>query len=204
MWEYHWSVGIFILLGIIFLLWLFFGGKEYEYVGYSPFFLELPEVSPTQETTLISVEEEPIITIYDNTIPQVPLPEKPSRWKRQEACCRAIEEIFGQPFRRDVRDLPWLLNPETGAYLELDCYNENLGLAVEHNGEQHYKFPNYFNKSKEEWLEMVRRDQLKPELCDNNGVYLITIPYTVPFTQIKSEIRKQLGNFLEVRPHEIK
>ena len=227
--QRHWSFWILFLLGILFLLWLFFGGKQYEFVGLTPL---LPLQDDFQVEEVCSIErrinprlinrqitsqdlpdvitcldgdsferkdkhnqntEQPTFVIYDDDhIPNVPFPAKPSKWKRQEACCRGIEEIFGKPFRRDVRDVSWLYNPETGANLELDCYNEELGVAVEHNGEHHYKFPNHWNKTRDEWVAMVRRDKLKPDLCDQNGVYLVTIPYWVPFNKIKAEIRQQL------------
>ena len=230
--QHHWSFWIFCLFGVIFLFWLFFGGGNYEYVGWEPLGVEahhlgvvpdhlgvVPDqlgVSPIQDVgRYLSIEEDlleiitcpeeevgpkPPLVIYDDTtFPKVPLPEKPSRWKRQEACCRGVEEIFGLPFRRDVRDLDWLYNPETGSSLELDCYNDELKIAVEHNGEHHYKYPNHWNKTKEEWIEMVRRDKLKPEQCDKNGVYLITIPYWVPFHKIKDVIRQQLKPLIQAR-----
>lgn len=224
--QRHWSFWIFFLLGILFLLWLFFGGKQHEFVGLAPLMplqddilqieevcSDTPRINHYQHITSHDLpdvvtcvdndeprEEVPmhVLVVYDDdNIPDVPLPEKPSKWKRQEACCRAVEEIFGKSFRRDVRDLPWLYNPETGANLELDCYNDELGIAVEHNGEHHYKFPNHWNKTREEWVAMVRRDKLKPDLCDKNGVYLVTIPYWVPFNKIKGEIRKQLDPLIK-------
>jgi hypothetical protein len=214
--NYHWSFWILFLLGILFILWLFFSGGNHEFVGLSPLMplvdnLEVEEVCPIVTSyedppsidivTIGDVEEKKTWQIYDDDhVPDVPPPQNPSRWKRQEACCRAAEEIFGVPFRRDVRDIPWLYNPETGARLELDCYNEELGVAIEHNGEHHYKFPNRFNKNKEEWIAMLRRDKLKPELCDKNGVYLVTIPYWVPFNKIKGEIRHQLEPLLKLVP----
>ena len=206
----HWLFWIIFLLGILFLLWLFFGGKQQEFVGLSPLLpgqedivtdgLLVEEVCSNEFHTRQDVPHEDTVVkinniafnFNDDHVPEVPPPKKPSRWKRQEACCRAVEEIFGKPFRRDVRDLPWLYNPETGANLELDCYNEELGIAVEHNGEHHYKFPNRWNKTREEWIAMVRRDKLKPEQCDRNGVYLVTVPYWVPYDKIKAEIRRQL------------
>ena len=227
--QHHWSFWILFLLGILFLLWLFFGGKQHEFVGLAPLLslqddiLQVEEVCSNEPrldhrlidrrvtvhdlpdvVTCIDNEEKkeptPTFIVYDDDhIPNVPLPNKPSKWKRQEACCRAVEEIFGKPFRRDVRNLPWLYNPETGANLELDCYNDELGIAVEHNGEHHYKFPNHWNKTREEWVAMVRRDKLKPDLCDQNGVYLITVPYWVPFNKIKNEIRHQLEPLIKPR-----
>ena len=234
MWQfvpyYHWSVWIFILIGILFFFWLFFrSDHEHEYVGLEPilpyFYRERPGLEAGEEETEVELEtqeltdtdicftlprltdvptscefhdttkithRESLILFEEGEGPQVPPPSNPSRWKRQERCCRSIEELIGQPFERDVRTIPWLYNPETGARLELDCYNKDLGIAIEHNGEHHYKYPNRWNKDYDDWLAMVRRDRLKPDLCDQNGVYLITIPYSIPYNEIKTEIKKQL------------
>lgn len=228
--NYHWSFWIMVLLGILFLLWIFFGGGNHEFVGFAPLLPlstedllipeelstsdieevcsfdlrreqeDLPEVITCPDETAIA----PIVIIYDDEdAPTVPTPRNPSRWKRQEASCRSIEQILGKPFRRDVRDLPWLVNPETGANLEIDCYNDELKIGLEYNGEHHYKFPNRWNKTREEWMAMVRRDKLKPALCDNNGVYLVTIPYWVKPDQVKGEIRRQLEPLVKMRNSQV-
>jgi len=106
--------------------------------------------------------------------------------KGEDICRRVMEEIYGVPFKKARPD--FLKNPETGYNLELDCYNEELGLAVEYNGEQHYRYPNRFNKDFSEFIKQVRRDQFKVEMCDLNGVYLITVPYNVPHDKIRDYI----------------
>lgn len=165
---------ILILLGILIIFWYFFSGGNHEFIGPRPLFDEEIEVCTVDEE-----EEE----------------EKP-RWKRQEECCRAIEKILGKKFRRNIRP-DFLKNPETGANLELDCYNPELKVAVEHNGIQHYQYPNPFHKSPEEWEKQIRRDEFKIRVCDENKIYLITIPYTVPFEKIKEEIERQLVPLFE-------
>lgn len=105
--------------------------------------------------------------------------------KKEELCRQAIEEIYGKPFPT-VRP-EWLINPETGCALELDCYNEELKLAVEFNGKQHYCFP-AFGMTKDQFIQQVRRDTYKINKCDEQGIYLITVPYTVPEYLIKDYI----------------
>ncbi len=84
-----------------------------------------------------------------------------------ERICRTyFEEIFKVPFP-NTKGLKWLKN-ERGNYLELDGYNRTLKLAFEHQGEQHYDGESYFDKAK--------YDEIKSELCKNNGVILIHIP----------------------------
>lgn len=203
LWSQHWFFWIGVLLLILFVLWLLFGGGDYEFVGIAPL---MEKIAPLPQevcvvddpTTAVDEARNFNFVVYsDDEIPNVPPPTNPSKWKRQEECCRRIEEIFGLPFQRDYRP-SFLRNPETGGILELDCYNQDLGVALEHNGKQHYSFPNKFHKSKDEFIAQVRRDQYKVDACDRNGIYLVTIPYNIPFTHIKSAIREQLIPFLEV------
>lgn len=78
----------------------------------------------------------------------------------------------------------FLRNPETGRCLELDIYYEDdrIKIGVEYNGIQHIKSPNYFHKNTElgraNFESQQRRDRLKRQLCRENNVCLITVPYT--------------------------
>jgi len=108
----------------------------------------------------------------------------------EKMCCEIMSKIYGKPFTT-VRP-PWLKNPETKRNLELDCYNQDLKIAVEYNGIQHYEWPNFTNQSREEFQNQVRRDELKVRLCDHYGVYLITVPYTVKLDQIEDYILKHI------------
>ena len=55
--------------------------------------------------------------------------------KGELKCRQFLNKYFNKPFIK-VRNL---YNPVTHQYLELDCYNEDLKLAVEYQGQQHYK-----------------------------------------------------------------
>lgn len=117
------------------------------------------------------------------TLPSRRIP-LPSREKGKHASigenftCLVMKEFYGVEFRT-VRPA-WLQNPESGCSLELDCYNEEVGIAVEYNGEQHYVAENRFNEnSSHKFIQQVRRDELKRQLCDQRHVYLIVVPYTV-------------------------
>lgn len=104
----------------------------------------------------------------------------------EQECCRVMEKIYGKPFKSVWPT--WLKNPETGRLLELDCYNEELSLAVEYNGEQHYNHPNFTNNTFEEFQKQLRRDDFKRRMCDLHGVYLIPVPYTVAICDIEKYI----------------
>lgn len=72
----------------------------------------------------------------------------------------------------------WLKNKE-GNNLELDMYCEELKLAIEYNGIQHYKFSSYFYKDEASFQKRLDDDKLKAQLCTNNKIDLIVVPYTV-------------------------
>jgi hypothetical protein len=110
------------------------------------------------------------------------------RGRREEECRRIIENITGKPFIK-VRP-KFLKYPPTGKNLELDGYNEELKMAFEYNGEQHYKFCPFFHKSYEDLYKQRDHDFFKKQKCAEYGIKLITIPYTVKnlYPYIYSEI----------------
>lgn len=120
--------------------------------------------------------------------------------KGERMCCQTMERIYGVPFESIWPD--WLRNPETGETLELDCYNEELQIAVEYNGEQHYKWPNFTQQTHQQFINQIRRDELKMELCDRNGVYLIVVPYNIPHDRIPEFIMTHLPETIQKRLQE--
>lgn len=116
--------------------------------------------------------------------------DKPKCSKGEEICRNYLEERFGKPFPNTRPK--WLVNPKTGRCLELDCYNEELKIAVEYNGEQHYVFPNVWHKTKSSFEEQVRRDAYKINRCEEYGIHLVTVPYTVKKKDIPKYIESRL------------
>lgn len=109
--------------------------------------------------------------------------------KGEQACKIALDEIYNKDFQVQVRNLPWLKNPKTKRNLELDLYCPELKIACEYHGKQHYQIVNRFHPKGQDDLDYQKwKDQLKVDLCDDNGVYLITVPYTIPLSQIKEFI----------------
>ena len=106
------------------------------------------------------------------------------------------------PFQWNIRP-DFLKNPESGRNLELDCYHPELKIALEYSGKQHYVFPNVFHKTYNEFIEQIRRDQYKVTCCDNAGIYLITVPYNVPYNQIADYIRYYTPEAVAARPRSL-
>lgn len=121
------------------------------------------------------------------------LPDAPRRYNesRGEAITReTLEDIYQVPFISCRPD--FMLNPLSGETLELDCYNDELKLAAEYNGIQHYEWPNYTKQTKQQFFYQVQRDQLKKDLCDQYGIYLLSVPHTVQLERIPEFIRHNL------------
>lgn len=255
-----WQICLFLLLLLLFIIWLFYGGEEKEYIGYSPLLegnnkdakenrnIEEKEKEETEgdgenEDKISDEEFSEISTLdsqdiensnhvldtsqildisngnskknvnfainnkyskelkisysYDDESKNKALGNNKCRInknlsKGEQLCRQVIQDIYGVPFYC-VRPI-FLKNPETGRNLELDLYNDDLKLAIEYNGQSHYVFPNNFHKTEEEFINQVRRDQFKLEMCDKNGIYLITVPYHIPleYESIKNYILQHL------------
>ena len=79
--------------------------------------------------------------------------------------------------------------------LELDGYNEDLSIAFEYDGIQHFKFVRHFHRTKKGFRDQIERDARKDRLCGVNEVILIRVPYTVKYEDIKEYICAKCEGF---------
>ena len=113
--------------------------------------------------------------------------------KYEDRCRNFLESLFDVPFSKCRPD--FLRNPLTHRKLELDGYSPSIptelgmGLAFEFNGPQHYFFTPKYHKCIEDFEEQILRDKYKRQLCKENGILLLTIPYNV---EIEDYILKKL------------
>ncbi len=86
------------------------------------------------------------------------------------------------------------------SFLHLDGYCEELNLAFEYNGRQHYKEIPFFHRRPNDFVNQQARDALKVKLCKKNGIKLLVIPYTqrVNLEQFIMQQLLQLGFDLKV------
>ena len=121
----------------------------------------------------------------------------PRESKGEIECRRILEKIFKKPFNKSRPN--FLNNPVTGGNynLELDCFNEDLKLAVEYNGIQHYKYNKFFHRNNEHFLNQKYRDELKKRMCKDNGIILIEVPYNVKTEDIESYLKNKLKRYFE-------
>ena len=146
----------------------------------------------TTGTTFQSI----IDRIFSPILPRAVLPSAPATTNSQETksskgetkCREFLEYLFGKKFD-NVRPA-FMVNPITNQCLELDCYNEELRLAVEYNGIQHYKFVSFFHRNNDHFMTQKYRDDMKRRICKEQNINLIEVPYTIKLEDIEDFIIK--------------
>ncbi|OTF89816.1 hypothetical protein A8C46_00005 [Ligilactobacillus salivarius] len=51
-------------------------------------------------------------------------------------------------------------------------------MAIEYDGEQHFRSIDYFGGDKE-FTKRINYDKIKNQYCDDNDIFLVRIPYTI-------------------------
>lgn len=90
---------------------------------------------------------------------------------KSEKMCREICEELTQLKFPKVRPI-FLLNKDTNRNLEIDCYCEDLNLAIEYNDHT----DKFHHQTDEIYQKQLKRDQLKKNLCEINQTLLIYVP----------------------------
>ena len=84
--------------------------------------------------------------------------------------------------------------------LSYDFYLPKHKILIEMDGEQHFRFVEYFHRNQKGWLKQQYRDQEKDKFARRNGYTLIRIPYNAkpsPKTMLIAELEKHgvFGDF---------
>lgn len=97
-----------------------------------------------------------------------------------------MEQLTKKNFHKTRQVLP--------SGLELDGYNDELKLAIEYNGSQHYIYtPTLFHREEGSFEAQQNRDQKKKNECIELGIELITIHYKLnTFDKIREYIESKL------------
>jgi hypothetical protein len=77
-----------------------------------------------------------------------------------------------------------------GTRLSLDFYNANKRIAIEVQGEQHFKFIPFFHGNRNTYLKQIKRDVKKIEFCEINNITLVEI---FPEDKLSVDFFKKMG-----------
>jgi len=90
-------------------------------------------------------------------------------------CKKFLETLFDKKF---VSIRPKFLIHNKGKPLELDCYNDELKLALEFQGIQHDKYIEYLHKyDKKKFKDQQDRDAFKKQKCIEHKISLLEVTY---------------------------
>ena len=111
-----------------------------------------------------------------------------NRWIREDELCRLITRLFPTNTIRREASPPWL------GRQRIDIYLPELKLAIEHQGEQHYRPIGAFG-GEQAFASVQERDERKRTLCQENGVTVVDIRFDAPLTLpiLRSRLRRWLA-----------
>lgn len=110
-----------------------------------------------------------------------------SRWKREDELYRLVVGLFPATTIHREASPPWL------GRQRLDIFLPELKLAIEHQGEQHYRPVGAFG-GEQAFVELQERDQRKRTLCQEHGVTVVDVRFDAPLTVpvLRSRLRRWL------------
>lgn len=185
-WSTHgWSIILFGSLFVLLILWWRSSGEGSSTTSWEQILRTIFYPQVVSETVLAADTSR---VLSKTSTPSSSL--SPSS-RGEQRCKEFLEYLFQKPFEK-ARP-PFLINPVTGQPLELDCYNDELKLAVEYNGKQHYEYNKMMHQnSRHSFQNQQYRDHMKKEMCDKSGVRLIIVPYHVNKENIPDYLYNEL------------
>lgn len=95
------------------------------------------------------------------------------------------KEVLGEDYKLEYT-FDWLINLDTSKHLFIDIYYPKLNLAIEVDGEQHYKYVPKFHTSLEDFHYAQYRDMIKEKLLNEHNIHLIRIKEKTKLEEIKN------------------
>ena len=110
-----------------------------------------------------------------------------SRWVREDKLYRLVTRLFPTKTIRREASPRWL------GRQRLDIYLPELALAIEHQGEQHYRPIEAFG-GEQAFAKSQERDERKRILCRENDITVIYVRFDDPLTfpSLRSRLRRWL------------
>jgi hypothetical protein len=124
------------------------------------------------------------ITAWKLTGQIVTATDKRSRSKLHVRARKILYEMF--PTMKILEEVP--IKPRGSKTQYLDFYINQIKLAVEVHGQQHYKFNTMFHASARDFLNQKKNDADKQEWCWLNNITHIELPYNEDIEQWKNKI----------------
>lgn len=122
----------------------------------------------------------------------------------EKLSCKIFEEFLERKvllhLRPDFLKNPYGKNPKYRRNLELDMYDPITKIAIEYNGIQHYQYTPGMHANKEDFEYQKIKDDFKMKKCEELGIKLIVVPYTVDSGARSLKIKEEkLYNFIRPR-----
>lgn len=92
---------------------------------------------------------------------------------------RIIERVYGTDNVFTAVHPIWAVTDKDVLY-EFDIYIKSKNILIEYNGIQHYKYTDFFQKTKKVFKEQKKRDKKKYKLAKKNGFSVIIFKYDEP------------------------
>ena len=117
--------------------------------------------------------------------------DKTVKSKYHMAARELLAEMFkGYTVLEEVK-LPGSRCPSKKSALFLDFFVPSLSLGIEVHGQQHYEFCKFFHKTKAGFLTAQKRDFIKEDWCELNGIELIVLKYSDSIEHWRNEIERR-------------
>lgn len=100
----------------------------------------------------------------------------------EEICRFIFQKLTNKQF--PTKRPEWLRGINQARPMELDGFCEELKIAFEHQGKQHYENSDSYFYSK----EIITRDKLKRVICEEHGINVLEIPQIGHFIQLSDAI----------------
>jgi len=111
-----------------------------------------------------------------------------------------FERVTGKTF---FKYFPKWLKNSLGNKMELDGYCEELKVAFEYHGEQHYRKIEFFHQGRKSFERRVKDDELKRSQCEERGITLIEVPYYIGHEEIQTFVIDKLFNEAKICREEL-
>jgi len=127
-------------------------------------------------------------------------PRPPTRFKRHSLATSLGERLVGGVLEKDC-GLRYKTDysaefvvEEGGRRLRFDFYVFKERLMIEFDGDQHYG-GSRFHRTREDWLDAVRRDEVKNDYCRREKLSLLRIPQV--YARHPTKLRALVTGFLD-------